>query len=68
MTQPTLIDLSEQEVAKSQTCRNCLHRERHERGRTIISYCGIRKNRMQNGKLKIKAKDPACAGFEGKTK
>ena len=67
MTQPTLIDLPEQEAAKSQTCRNCVHRERHEMGSMVISYCGIRKsNRTQNGLKKIRAKDPACAGFEGK--
>jgi hypothetical protein len=69
MSQPTLIDLPKQEVAKPQTCRNCRHRERHEMGATIISYCGIRKsNRTQNGKLKIKAKDPACRLFEEKMK
>jgi hypothetical protein len=53
-------------VKPTNTCRNCRHRERHEAGSMATSYCGIRKsNRTQNGKLKIKAKDPACAGFEG---
>jgi hypothetical protein len=69
MSQPKLLDLPEQEASKTNTCRTCVHRERHEMGVKITSYCGIRKsNRTQNGKLKIRAKDPACAGFEEITK
>lgn len=48
-------------------CRTCIHRERHQCGGTIIQYCGLRKsNRTDNGKLKIKCKDAACASFKEK--
>lgn len=47
------------------TCFHCENRQRHEKGGSIIQYCGVRKsNRTENGLLKIKAKNPACEQFE----
>lgn len=47
------------------TCLNCENRQRHQKGGSIIQYCGVRKsNRTENGLLKIKAKNPACEQFK----
>lgn len=51
------------------TCGECEHRQRWECGSKIIQYCGKRKsNRTDNGLLKIKCKNKACALFEFRTK
>jgi hypothetical protein len=51
--------------ATTNHCRTCIHRERWQCGGTTIQYCGVRKsNRTDNGKLKIKAKNPACASYK----
>lgn len=66
--QPPLFEIGTTQT-KPLTCRTCIHRERHEMGGAVISYCAIRKSkRTRNGQLKITIKTPACAGFEGKTK
>jgi hypothetical protein len=47
------------------TCRTCLNRQRWLCGVRIIQYCGVRRsNRTENGLLKIKAKDAACAAYK----
>ncbi len=49
----------------NKTCRDCINRERHQKGGSIIQYCSVRKsNRTENGLLKIKAKDQACEQFK----
>jgi hypothetical protein len=46
-------------------CNDCEHRQRWECNSKIIQYCGVRKsNRTNNGLLKIKCKDKACALFQ----
>lgn len=54
---------------KTETCKTCEHRERHECNSKIIQYCGVRKsNRTRNGKLKIKASDMACNLYKPENK
>lgn len=62
----TLFDLPPTTPGKpANTCGSCAHRERHQCGGSVIQYCGVRKsNRTDNGLLKIKVTDPACALFE----
>lgn len=56
-------------VEPTETCLTCVHRERHECGASIIQYCGVRKsNRTENGLLKIRCKDAACAAYKKKEK
>ena len=51
------------------TCLHCVNRQRHQKGGSIIQYCGVRKsNRTENGLLKIRAKNPACEQFKLLTK
>lgn len=51
------------------TCLNCEHRQRYECNSKVFQYCGVRKsNRTNNGLLKIKCKDAACAAFEPQKK
>ncbi|MFT7155267.1 MAG: hypothetical protein ACI8Q1_000268 [Parvicella sp.] len=67
--QEELFDLSAQSQLKGKTCRMCIHRQPWEAGSKVIQYCGLRKsNRTQNGLLKIRAKDAACASFKGEEK
>jgi len=41
-----------------------MNRQRHQKGGSIIQYCGVRRsNRTENGLLKIKAKNPACEQY-----
>lgn len=49
-------------------CRTCAHREPWEAGGRTVQYCGIRKSkRTDNGLLRIKVTNPACAAYkEGK--
>ena len=49
----------------NKTCRDCIHRERHQKGGSVFQYCGVLKsNRTENGQLKIKAKNQACEQFK----
>jgi len=55
-----LFEIPEEKPTKF--CRTCEHRERTQCGGSIIQYCGVRKSNLtDNGKLKIKAKRPACS-------
>lgn len=55
-------------VQVSETCRHCVHRFTYSYTHTTISYCNMQKsNHTENGKKKIRAKDPACPMFEKST-
>lgn len=46
-------------------CRTCKHRIAYRYTHTIISYCDKQKsNHTENGKKKIKSKNPACPMYE----
>ncbi len=47
------------------TCNSCEHRQRWQCNSKVFQYCGVRKsNRTENGLLKIKCKDAACALYK----
>jgi hypothetical protein len=49
----------------NKTCLQCENRQRHQKGGSIIQYCGVRKSNLTENKLlKIKAKNPACEQFK----
>ena len=51
--------------ARKETCRSCKFRERHQKGNSVIQYCGVRSsNRTVNKQLKIKVTNPACEHWE----
>lgn len=52
-------------LKSGKTCKTCKHRMRYECVESIFQYCGVRgSGQTQNGKLKIKCKNPACAKYE----
>ena len=54
-----------QDKFPGKSCLHCENRQRHQKGGSIIQYCGVRKsNRTENKLLKIKAKNPACEQFK----
>lgn len=54
-----------EETKPTATCRSCDNRERWQCGGSVIQYCGVRKsNRTDNGLLKIKVTDAACAQYK----
>ena len=60
----TLFDIEEIKPTGN-TCRHCIHAQGWECGSKVIYYCEIRKsNRTDNGLLKIKLKNIACAAFK----
>jgi len=62
-----LFEIEENIPKPTSTCNDCEHRERHQCNSKVFQYCGIRKsNRTDNGLLKIKCKDSACALFKEK--
>lgn len=64
MVKVTLFEVESAAIV-TDTCRHCIHRERHQCGGSIVQYCGLRKStRTHNGKLKIKVTDTACSAFE----
>lgn len=60
-----LFEVEEKTIETTNTCKDCEHRQRWECNSKVFQYCGVRKsNRTNNGLLKIKCKDAACALFE----
>ena len=64
-----LFEIEETAPKVTNTCKDCEHRQRWECNSKVFQYCGVRKsNRTNNGLLKIKCKDAACAAFEPQKK
>lgn len=60
-----LFEIEETVPKITNTCNNCEHRQRWECNSKVFQYCGVRKsNRTNNGLLKIKCKEAACAAFK----
>lgn len=52
-------------IVITETCKTCVHRERHQCNSKVFQYCGlVKSNRTYNGKLKIKCKTKACIHYE----
>jgi len=60
-----LFEIEETAPKVTNTCKDCKHLQRWECNSKVFQYCGVRKSkRTNNGLLKIKCKDAACAAFE----
>lgn len=61
----SLFDIEPVENKPTSFCRTCIHAEGWQCGSKVIYYCKNRRsNRTENGLLKIKLKNPSCAGYE----
>lgn len=68
----TLFELPDEikKIIREEKCKTCKHLDwiEYDSGRKIF-YCNKRySNRTENGKLKIKANNPACEIYELSTK